>query len=585
MYRTHTCGELTAKNISDTVTLCGWVKRRRDHGGLIFIDLRDQYGITQVVFNPAIDKNSFELAKSLRNEYVIQINGYVEQRPDDSENEGLTTGEIEVVAQKLDILNVSKTTPFEIDDDVKVGEETKLKFRYLDLRRDKLHTDIQIRSEVAYLVREFLHKKGFCEIETPILMKSTPEGARDFLVPSRNFMGKFYALPQSPQTYKQLLMVSGFDKYFQIVKCFRDEDLRKDRQPEFTQIDIEMSFVDEDDIIQVASNLTKTIFKQIKNIDIQLPIRRLSYEEAMTRYGSDKPDLRFDLKIQTITEIFANTQFNAFKNDSDDARIACINVKDGQKITRNQVDHLIEFAKRTGAKGLAWFRYLNDEIVNGVAKFLTEKERSELKEQLNLSEGDLCLIISDVFQVTYEVLGQIRLKLAEILNVIDKSQTSLVWIVDFPLLEFSVEENRFVARHHPFTSPAIDDLDKLENSPATVKARAYDLVLNGNELAGGSIRIYDSKIQQKMFNALGISKEEAEEKFGFLLNALKYGAPPHGGIAFGLDRFVMLLTGNESIRDVIAFPKTSSGISLMDNCPSEVSMEQLKELSLKTLDY
>jgi len=392
-------------------------------------------------------------------------------------------------------------------------------------------------------------------------------------------------LPQSPQTYKQLLMVSGFDRYFQIVKCFRDEDLRKDRQPEFTQIDMEMSFITEDEVIDIASRLTATLFRKINNIELTLPIPRLSYYEAFTTYGSDKPDLRFDLKIRTITDIFRQTEFNAFRNDSENARIACINVNDGKNITRKQVDNLIEDAKKFGAKGLAWFRYTDGQIVSGVAKFLTEKEKSVLKEQLKLSEGDLCLIVSDAFDVTYEVLGQIRLLLAGMLGLIDKSTINLVWIVDFPLFEYSVEENRFVARHHPFTSPVESDLDKLESEPEKVKARAYDLVLNGKEIAGGSIRIHDSLIQQKMFDALGISKDEADEKFGFLISALKFGAPPHGGIAFGLDRLVMILTGNESIRDVIAFPKTSSGLSLMDDCPSEVSENQLVELNLKTIRY
>jgi aspartyl-tRNA synthetase len=586
MYRTHTCGELTAKNIDQSVILSGWINRRRDHGGLIFIDLRDQYGTTQVVFNPKENSEVFELAKTLRNEFVIRIEGEVEERPEDSENKNLITGEIEVAANALAVLNKSVTPPFEINEDVKVNEELRLKYRYLDLRKQKLHSDILTRSRITYLVRKFLYEKKFNEIETPILMKSTPEGARDFLVPSRIAPGKFYALPQSPQTYKQLLMVSGFDKYFQIVKCFRDEDTRKDRQPEFTQIDMEMSFINENDVIQVASELTKFIFKEIKNEEINLPFPQLNYDEALKKYGSDKPDLRFDLMINTITEVFENTEFNAFKDIIENqGTIACIKVENGDLITRKQIDNLIDDSRKYGAKGLSFFRFNNNEISTGVAKFLSENEKLELKQKLNLTEGDLCLIVADRQHVTYEVLGIIRLQLAEMLNLIDRDKTCLVWIVNFPLLEFDPEEKRYMAKHHPFTSPVIEDLDKLDKVPELVKARAYDLVLNGNEIAGGSIRIHNTDIQKKMFKTLAISDKEAEDKFGFLLDALRYGAPPHGGIAFGLDRLVMILTGNDSIRDVIAFPKTSSGISLMDNCPSEISAEQLKELNIKTLVF
>lgn len=584
MLRTHTCGELNLNYEGQIVKLCGWVNRRRDHGGLIFIDLRDQYGITQTVFNPELDKNAYETAKQLRTEYVILIEGKVGKRPEESENKGLTTGDIEIFSTKLEILNDSKTTPFEIDEITNVNEEVRLKYRYLDLRRKKLHNDILTRSKITFWVREFLYKNNFNEIETPVLMKSTPEGARDFLVPSRNFAGKFYALPQSPQTYKQLLMISGFDKYFQIVKCFRDEDLRKDRQPEFTQIDIEMSFIDEQDVMDVASGLTQLLFKKVKNLDIELPLRKLSYKEAFEVYGSDKPDLRFDLRIKNLNSVFTNTEFNAFKSVIENGgEIACIKIEQGNNFSRKQVDNIIEDSKKAGAKGMAFFRYTENEIVNGIAKFLSDEEKTELKNQLNLNEGDLCLVIADSYEVTYSVLGVIRLKLAEQLNLIDPTRMELLWVVDFPLLEYSEDEKRYVARHHPFTSPVTEDLDKLETQPEKIKARAYDLVLNGNEIAGGSIRIHDTKIQEKMFKALGISKSEAEEKFGFLLNALKYGAPPHGGIAFGLDRLAMILTESESIRDVIAFPKTSSGLSLMDNCPSEVSTEQLRELKIKTL--
>jgi aspartyl-tRNA synthetase len=584
MLRTHTCGELSADNINEIVTLCGWVKRRRDHGGLIFIDLGDQYGVTQVVFNPKINIKAYDVAKSLRSEFVIKITGVVEARPEDSENTDLTTGEIEISVKELEILNIAETTPFEMDDDITVNEEVRLKYRYLDLRKGKLHSDIITRSHISYLVKKHLVEKGFCEIETPMLMKSTPEGARDFLVPSRNFAGKFYALPQSPQTYKQLLMVSGFDKYFQIVKCFRDEDLRKDRQPEFTQIDIELSFVEEEDVIEVASNLTHVLFKEVLNVDIELPIKKMSYSEAFETYGSDKPDLRFDLKIQGLNEVFQNTDFNAFVNVIENkGEIACIKLEDGQRFSRKQIDNLIVDAKKFGAKGLSFFKFTENEITTGVAKFLNEDEKKQLVSKLNLQEGDLVLIIADNYQTTFEVLGQIRLLLANQLDMIDNSQFNLVWIVDFPLLEYNDDEQRYVARHHPFTSPALADIENMEKTPEKVTARAYDLVLNGNEIAGGSIRIHNTDLQQKMFKILGIGKKEADSKFGFLLDALKYGAPPHGGIAFGLDRLVMILTGNDSIRDVIAFPKTNSGLSLMDMAPSDVDDSQLLDLNIKTI--
>jgi aspartyl-tRNA synthetase len=582
MLRTHTCGALSNTNLNQKVTLSGWVKKRRDHGGLIFVDLRDQYGVTQIVFNPKNNLPAFEVAKALRNEFVIKVTGVVEPRPEDAENSDLTTGDIEVNVEELEILNIAKTTPFEIDNDINVNEEIRLKYRYLDLRREKIHNDIRTRSTITSHVRHYLVQEGFCEIETPILMKSTPEGARDFLVPSRNFAGKFYALPQSPQTYKQLLMVSGFDKYFQIVRCFRDEDLRKDRQPEFTQIDLELSFVEEEDVISVASNLVQYLFKKALNLDIEMPIQRMGYTEAFETYGSDKPDLRFDLKIEKIKDIFQNTEFNAFKSVQE---IACIKIPDGKNITRKQIDNLILDAKKLGAKGLSFFRVAANEISTGVAKFLSVEEKDNLKKRLALQEGDLVLIIADEYQSTFEILGQIRLNLANQLNLFGERKYKLVWITDFPLLEYDTDEQRFVARHHPFTSPTVKDLENLEENPEDITARAYDLVLNGSEIAGGSIRIHDTLVQQKMFKLLGISKEEAESKFGFLLDALKYGAPPHGGIAFGLDRLVMILTGNDSIRDVIAFPKTNSGLSLMDMAPSDVDKKQLQELSLKTIKH
>ena len=584
MYRTHSCGELNASFSDQDIRLCGWVNRRRDHGGLIFIDLRDQNGITQLVFDPVKSKNSYETAKKLRSEFVIQVEGKVHIRPEESRNKEMTTGEIEIIVQKCEILNQSHTPPFEIIDDISLSEENRLKYRFLDLRRKRLHNNILIRSEVTYVVRSFLYRNGFNEIETPILMKSTPEGARDFLVPSRNFPGKFYALPQSPQTYKQILMISGFDKYFQIVKCFRDEDLRKDRQPEFTQIDIEMSFVNEDDVMTLSEKLVQKVFQDIKNINIDVPLKRMTYSEAMLKYGSDKPDLRFGMEIVTITNIFNDSNFNVFRNVADNkGSIATIKFNRAEDFSRKKIDYYTEVAKKSGAKGLAYFKYSGGLFDAGISKFLSDDEKEKLKEALSLTENDICFIVADKFDIVYPVLGELRLSFAREFDLIDAEKFNLLWIIDFPLLEFDQDEDRYVARHHPFTSPKPDQVSILEEEPEKVLARAYDLVLNGNEIAGGSIRIHKNELQEKMFKVLKIDKSEAKEKFGFLLDALKFGAPPHGGIAFGLDRLVMLLVGGESIRDVIAFPKTSSGLSLMDMAPSEVDEKQLKELKIKTL--
>ncbi len=582
MLRTHTCGELEETSLQKKVTLCGWVNTRRDHGGVIFIDLRDQYGLTQIVFNPAQNESAFEIAKTLRNEFVVQVTGIVEKRPANMVNPDLKTGMIEVNISELSILNNSETPPFEIKDKVEVNEETRLKYRYLDLRRSKLHNDIRKRAKIISIVRNYLEKKQFCEIETPVLMKSTPEGARDFLVPSRNFPGRFYALPQSPQTYKQLLMISGFDRYYQIVKCFRDEDLRRDRQPEFTQIDIEMSFITEDDIIELAGGLVKDVFKKILNIDILYPIRKLKYKEAFEIYGSDKPDLRYDLKITTVTDIFKGSGFKVF-NDvvNSNNYIGCLVVKAGQNFTRKMIDNLSEKVKLYGAKGLAYCKKSGDKLETGISKFLTMDEQKKLIHRLKLDENDIVLFVADTYDITYTALGFVRTQLAEQFGLIDSDRFEFLWVMDFPLLEYNPEEARYVSRHHPFTSPKLSDMDKLDTAPEDVLARAYDLVLNGNEIAGGSIRIHQKEIQQKIFSALKIDEAEAQEKFGFLLDGLKYGAPPHGGIAFGLDRLAMILTKSESIRDVIAFPKTSSGLSLMDNAPSAVDEQQLKELHIK----
>ncbi len=581
MNRTHNCVELDKSNLGQDVILNGWVKKWRNLGGVIFIDIRDRYGFTQIVFNPDINSETYEAAKALRGEDVIEIKGKVSVRPPEAVNKSLKTGEIEILADKLTILNKAKTTPFEIVDDIEINEELRLKYRYLDLRRKFLQQNLITRSKVYNVVRSYFNKNDFIEIETPVLMKSTPEGARDFLVPSRNYPGRFYALPQSPQTYKQILMISGFDRYFQIVKCFRDEDLRRDRQPEFTQIDVEMSFVDENDVMAAAEGLLRSIFKEILDKELQTPIPILSFTEAMERFGSDKPDLRFGMEISRLNDVFVNSDFNVFKNVIADGEIAAIKIKSAKEYSRKKIDKLVERSKELGAKGLAFFKYSDNNLSGGISKFITDAEKEELKIKLDLDDDDLVLIAADMYDVTYPVLGELRLEIASELKLIDSSIFKPLWVVDFPLLEFSEEENRYIAKHHPFTSPKESDLELMDIDPSKVNARAYDLVLNGNEIAGGSIRIHTKKLQQKMFEALKIDKHEAESKFGFLLEALEYGAPPHGGIAFGLDRLVMLLTGSESIRDVIAFPKTTSALSLMDNAPSEASKEQLAELKLK----
>ncbi len=584
MKRTHHCGALNESHTGQEVILQGWVNKWRDHGGLIFIDIRDRYGLTQIVFNPQENAQAYEKAKVLRTEDVIEVKGIVQKRPPEALNKKMSTGAIEVHVSEIEILNKAKTTPFEINDQIEVSEEIRLKYRYLDLRRKRLQNNLLVRSDVYKIVRDFYHAHDFVEIETPFLMKSTPEGARDFLVPSRNFPGRFYALPQSPQTYKQLLMIAGFDRYFQIVKCFRDEDLRKDRQPEFTQIDVEMSFVEEDDVIEISSALIKELFEKIRNVDVPWPIPRMSYKEAFETYGNDKPDLRFGMKIITLNDVFAQSQFNVFRSVVEaDGRIAAIYVPAADKYSRKKIDALTERAKTLGAKGLAYLIFKQNEFKGSVAKFLSDDEKSKLIEKMNLQDNALVLIVADKYEVTYPVLGQLRLEIAEELGLMDKGKFAFTWIVDFPLLEFSEEENRYVARHHPFTSPKPEHIPLLDTQPEQVLARAYDLVVNGSEIAGGSIRNHRRDLQEKMFEILKIGKEEAQSKFGFLLEALEYGAPPHGGIAFGLDRLVMILTGAESIRDVIAFPKTSSALSLMDGAPSEVSEEQLKELRIKVI--
>jgi aspartyl-tRNA synthetase len=582
--RTHTCGELRPEQIGNTVTLNGWVDVRRDLGGVIFIDLRDRYGKTQVVFNPQQNSEAHALAKDLRSEFVISVTGKVEQRPEGTENPDLSTGKIDVMAEQLTILNRADTPPFPIDGDVEAGEDTRLKFRYLDLRRPTLQKNLLFRHRLYQLTHEYFDENGFIEIETPILMKSTPEGARDYLVPSRVHRGRFYALPQSPQTYKQLLMVSGMDRYVQIVKCFRDEDLRADRQPEFTQIDVEMSFIDEDDIRSITEGFMKRVFKELRGIDLELPLPRVTFKEAMESYGSDKPDTRFGLKFSCVNDLVKDSGFRVFADNAKKGGVVAGFVVPGEAgMTRNQLDGLVDFTKNLGAGGLVYIRWTENGVECPIDKFLGKELLEKMVVAMGAKKGDLVLMVSDTWTKAYAILGTLRLEMARRLNLIPEDKLNLLWVTDFPLVEYSDEEKRFVAVHHPFTSPNPDDLPLLETDPGKARARAYDLVLNGTEVAGGSIRIHDRALQSKMFDLIGIGAEEAEHRFGFLLNAFRYGAPPHGGIAFGFDRLVMILTGMKSIRDVMAFPKTANAVSLMDEAPSEVDEKQLRELHIRVV--
>ena len=580
--RTHTCGELRENNAGENVVLNGWVDRRRDLGGLIFIWLRDRYGITQIAFEPE-NKDAFDIAKDIRNEYVLSVEGKVRQRPGDAINTELETGKIDVLVNKVIVLNEAETPPFAIKDNTDAFEDLRLKFRYLDLRRPALQKNLLLRHRLAQLTRKYFDENKFVEVETPVLMKSTPEGARDYLVPSRLHKGKFYALPQSPQTYKQLLMVSGLDRYFQIVKCFRDEDLRADRQPEFTQIDVEMSFVDREDVFEIVEGFMKVLFKEIWNKELKLPLPRLSFDEAMERYGSDKPDTRFGLELKTLNEVFAQSDFKVFKEQVNSGGIITGLLAEGcAGYSRNQLDTLTDYVKGLGAAGLVWLKVKGGSVEAPVAKFFSDEEKKNLVSQMNAKDGDLILIISGPKLKSLTVMGYLRMEMAKKLELITKdTEPALLWTTDFPLFEWDEETKRFYAMHHPFTSPVVEDIQYMESDPGRVRARAYDLVLNGTEIAGGSIRIHNADLQSKMFRALGISEEEAEQKFGFLLNAFKYGAPPHGGIAFGFDRTAMIFAGESSIREVIAFPKTASAVSLMDDSPSPVSEDQLKELHIK----
>jgi aspartyl-tRNA synthetase len=580
--RTTSCGELRKEQVGQTVTITGWVDKRRDLGGLIFIDLRDRYGKTQVVFSPERHSGAHEMAKALRSEYVISITGTVRSRPEETYNPDVPTGEIEVDVHEVIIINKSETPPFAIDDYEDVSEDVRLKYRYLDLRRPSLQKNMLIRHRASHRIRNYFDKHGFIEIETPVLMKSTPEGARDFLVPSRLHKGKFYALPQSPQTFKQILMVSGFDRYYQIVKCFRDEDLRADRQPEFTQIDVEMSFIEESDIREISEGAVADIFRDILDYEMPRPFPILTYKEAMEKYGSDKPDTRFEMQISDCSEIGAKSAFRVFSDAvKKGGVVAGINIPGLASYTRNQLDILTDYVKSLGAGGLVYLKVNQSEIECSAGKFITENESKQIAEKCGAKPGDLVLLISGPWKKALTITGTLRLEMAQRINIIPEERWNFLWVTDFPLLEFSEEEKRYVAVHHPFTAPKPEDESMLDSDPANVRARAYDLVLNGNEIAGGSIRIHTQEMQAKMFGMLGISPEEAKLKFGFLLNAFKYGAPPHGGIAFGFDRLIMLMTGCKSIRDVIAFPKTASGISLMDESPSAVDQKQLDELHIR----
>ncbi|WP_313801158.1 aspartate--tRNA ligase [Cytobacillus sp.] len=581
--RSYYCGEITEAAIGEKVILKGWVQKRRDLGGLIFIDLRDRTGIVQVVFNPETSPEALVSAERVRNEFVLDIEGTVVAREEGTVNSNLKTGHIEIKAEKMTILNEAKTPPFMLDDKTDVSEDVRLKYRYLDLRRPVMFETLKMRHQVTRAMREFLDGEGFLDIETPILTKSTPEGARDYLVPSRVHPGEFYALPQSPQIFKQLLMVGGFERYYQIARCFRDEDLRADRQPEFTQVDMEMSFMSQADIISLMENMMSKIMKEVKGLDVQIPFPQMTYQEAMDRYGSDKPDTRFEMELIDLSEIVKDSSFKVFAGAvSSGGQVKAINVKNGAgKYSRKDIDALTEFVSVYGAKGLAWLKAEEDGLKGPISKFITEEEQDAMKTALSAEAGDLLLFVADKTSVVADALGALRIKLGKELELIDQSKFNFLWVTDWPLLEYAEEEGRYYAAHHPFTMPVREDLALLDSDPSKVRAQAYDLVLNGYELGGGSLRIFEREVQEKMFNVLGFSKEEAYEQFGFLLDAFEYGTPPHGGIALGLDRLVMILAGRTNLRDTIAFPKTASASCVLTNAPGEVSDAQLDDLHLK----
>ncbi len=583
--RTHHCGEIRNEQVGERVQLKGWVQKRRDLGQVIFLDVRDRSGIVQVVFSPEVDKSALETAERVRNEYVIEVEGTVVLRDPKTVNDKIATGTIEIHASNITILNASKPVPFQIEADTDASEDVRLKYRYLDLRRPDMQETFKLRHRTTKIIRDFLDEQTFMEIETPMLTKSTPEGARDYLVPSRVHHGEFYALPQSPQLFKQLLMVSGFERYYQIVRCFRDEDLRADRQPEFTQVDIETSFMDKEDLLAMTENMMAKVLKETKGVELSLPLPRLTYDEAMNRFGSDKPDLRFGMELIELSEVVKDTEFKVFQSAlAGGGIVKGLNLKGGaDKLSRKEIDALTDFVKQYGAKGLAWLKVEEDGLKGPIAKFFEGDQEAALLEAMGAEAGDLLFFGADKKQVVFDSLGALRMKFGKQFDLIDASQFNFLWVVDFPLVEYDEDAKRYVALHHPFTSPKKEDIELLATDPGSVRADAYDLVLNGYELGGGSQRIYQRDIQEQMFKALGFSEEEAREQFGFLLDAFEYGTPPHGGIALGLDRMIMLLAGRTNLRDTIAFPKTASASCLLTNAPGEVSVEQLIDLNLSII--